>query len=249
MEVDSDLYMYRRYVNGMMVIDARSTLEQSPNGNELELTPEQSLGPFYPVVDFFSMDNDLTLVDDASAETAVPTVSPLESATSSSTCQVSDKTKCGCDNVNKSDYRGTINTTKDGSECVRWDDDWLSGYFSDEVVQMAGLEENYCRNPVNHTSGPGCYTFIDKYNKKYGTCVIPAWNPCSCEVEYGQPEEEEIDRVEGTGDRTMDVASNDTGEEVDASVLSEPAEEESIGSTGGVEDKMKGDAESANSLA
>ena len=74
--------------------------------------------------------------------------------------------KCGCDIVNKSDYRGTINTTKDGSECVRWDDDWLSGYFSDEVVDMAGLEENYCRNPVNHTSGPGCYTFIDQYNDK-----------------------------------------------------------------------------------
>jgi hypothetical protein len=59
----------------------------------------------------------------------------------------------------------------------------LSGYFSDEVVEMAGLEENYCRNPVNHTSGPGCYTFIDKYNKKGGTCVIPAWDPCSCELE------------------------------------------------------------------
>ena len=150
-EVDSDLYRYRSYVNGTMVIDARSTLEQSPNGNELELTPEQSPGQFYPVVDFFSiMDNDLTSVDDASAETAVPTVSPLESATSSSTCQVSDKTKCGCDIVNKSDYRDTINTTDDGSECVRWDDDWLSGYISDEVVEMAGLEENYCRNPVSH---------------------------------------------------------------------------------------------------
>ena len=61
--------------------------------------------------------------------------------------------------------------------------------------------------------------------------------------------EEEIDRVEGTGDRTMDVASNDTGEEVDASFPSEPAEEESIGSTRGVEDKVKGDAESAYSSA
>ena len=71
-EEDSNLYRYRSYVNGTMVIDARSTLEQSPNGNELELTPEQSPGPFYPVVDFFSMDNDLTSVDDASAETAVP---------------------------------------------------------------------------------------------------------------------------------------------------------------------------------
>ena len=105
-EVDSDLYMYRRYVNGTMVIDARSTLEQSPNGNELELTLEQSLGPFYPVVDFFSMDNDLTLVDDASAETAFPTISPLESATSSSTCQVSDKTKCGCETVRLSYHSG-----------------------------------------------------------------------------------------------------------------------------------------------
>jgi hypothetical protein len=45
----------------------------------------------------------------------------------------------------------------------------------------------------------------------------------------------------------MDVASNDTGEEVDASFPSEPAEEESIGSTRGVEDKVKGDAESAYS--
>ena len=52
--------------------------------------------------------------------------------------------------------------------------------------------------------------------------------------------EEEIDGGEGTGDGTMDEVSNGTREEFDVYVPLEPVEEESIGSTGGAEDKVKG---------
>ena len=67
-EVDSNLYGYGSYVNGTIVIDGSSSSSAftTTDGDEtlLDLTPEQSLGPFYPVIDFFSMDNDLTAVDD-----------------------------------------------------------------------------------------------------------------------------------------------------------------------------------------
>jgi hypothetical protein len=79
-ESDSDLYDYGSYVNGTIVIE--SEVSSSTGDATLEITPEQSLGPFYPIPDFFSMDNDLTAMDDASTQTANPTVSQ-ESATSS----------------------------------------------------------------------------------------------------------------------------------------------------------------------
>ena len=79
-ESDSDLYDYGSYVNGTIVIE--SEVSSSTGDATLEITPEQALGPFYPIPDFFSMDNDLTAMDDASTQTANPTVSQ-ESATSS----------------------------------------------------------------------------------------------------------------------------------------------------------------------
>jgi protocatechuate 3,4-dioxygenase beta subunit len=72
--VDSvGLYDYGSYVNGTIVIETSSS---TAGDAILEITPEQSLGPFYPIPDFFSMDNDLTSVDDSSAQTATPTGSP-----------------------------------------------------------------------------------------------------------------------------------------------------------------------------
>jgi hypothetical protein len=72
-EVDSgERFDYGSYVNGTIVIE---TSPSSTGDAILELTPEQALGPFYPIPDFFSMDNDLTAVDDTSASTANPTVS------------------------------------------------------------------------------------------------------------------------------------------------------------------------------
>jgi hypothetical protein len=67
-EVDSNLYSYGSYVNGTIVIDGKSSLAiATTDGDEslLVFTPDQPEGPFYPVNDFFSMDNDLTVVDDA----------------------------------------------------------------------------------------------------------------------------------------------------------------------------------------
>lgn len=94
-EVDNSLYSYGSYVNGTIVIDGTSSFETT-DGYEslLDLTPEQSLGPFYPVIDFFSMDNDLTAVDDeevsipkdnvipteSDVTTYIPTSSPVEAA-------------------------------------------------------------------------------------------------------------------------------------------------------------------------
>lgn len=77
-EVHNNLYSYGSYVNGTIVIDGASSFETT-DGDEslLVLTPEQSLGPFYPAIDFFSMDNDLTAVDDevpiAKDDSAMPT--------------------------------------------------------------------------------------------------------------------------------------------------------------------------------
>lgn len=83
-EVDSDLYSYGSYVNCTIVIDAASS--SSFTGEKyLELTPEQQLGPFYPVIDFFLMDNDLTAVDDASTTTEEPAPPTYFSTDTSST--------------------------------------------------------------------------------------------------------------------------------------------------------------------
>ena len=84
-EVDSNLYNYGSYVNGTIVIDGSSSSSAftTTDGDEslLDPTPEQSLGPFYPVIDFFSMDNDLTAVDDevpiAKDDSAMPTESDV----------------------------------------------------------------------------------------------------------------------------------------------------------------------------
>jgi hypothetical protein len=90
-EVDSNLYGYGSYVNGTIVINESSLSSAAfttTDGDEeslLVLTPEQSLGPFYPVIDFFSMDNDLTAVDDDDDEDSIAkdTVIPTESEVTS----------------------------------------------------------------------------------------------------------------------------------------------------------------------
>ncbi|KAL3816692.1 hypothetical protein ACHAXA_009131 [Cyclostephanos tholiformis] len=81
-EVDSNLYDYGSYVNGTIVIESGSSVTGDAI---LEVTPEQPLGPFYPIPDFFSLDNDLTAVDDKSTQTANPTLSPQTLVTSSPT--------------------------------------------------------------------------------------------------------------------------------------------------------------------
>ena len=86
-EVDSNLHSYGSYVNGTIVIDGKSSLAiATTDGDEslLLLTPDQPEGPFYPVIDFFSMDNDLTVVDVAE-DSGIPTENALISTSPSPT--------------------------------------------------------------------------------------------------------------------------------------------------------------------
>jgi hypothetical protein len=72
-EVDPSMYKFGSYVNGTIVVDANPSL----TGNTLLPTsPKQPEGPFYPVPQFFSMDNDLTTADDMATQTTYPTVAP-----------------------------------------------------------------------------------------------------------------------------------------------------------------------------
>ena len=123
--------------------------------------------------------------------TTSPSMLMISSTTSSlsptSTCRIADKSTCGCNNTQKSDYRGTINTTNEGTACARWDADWMS--FDGEAYQ-----ENYCRHPLtslNDTEGPGCYTSVNIFGNdglpKFSRCNIPACDPCKCTLTCEQP--------------------------------------------------------------
>jgi hypothetical protein len=97
------------------------------------------------------------------------------------------KTKCGCEDAGQSDYRGTISTTEDGKECERWDAEWMT--FDEDTIELAGLDENYCRNPFGNVLRAGCYTsdFGEDGLRKFSHCVIPTCHPCSCMPGCGQP--------------------------------------------------------------
>ena len=95
---------------------------------------------------------------------------------------VADNSMCGCEVFQKSDYRGTHNIAGNGAECLRWDSEWM--IFSGEIVESAGLDENYCRNPFDDATGPGCYTSADIFDEygepKMSACEIPACDASSC---------------------------------------------------------------------
>ena len=118
-----------------------------------------------------------------------PTASPVSLAAAiSSLCMVADNSMCGCEVFQKSDYRGTHNIAGNGAECLRWDSEWMS---FDEKVESAGLVENYCRNPFDDATGPGCYTSADIFDEygepKMSACEIPACDASSCMPPCGEP--------------------------------------------------------------
>ena len=84
-EIDDTTYKYGSYVNGTIVIG--DGLSSSTGEELLSVTPKQAEGPYYPEVDFFSMDNDLTtandIVIDADASTN-PTVGTDDDASTTS---------------------------------------------------------------------------------------------------------------------------------------------------------------------
>lgn len=61
------------------------------------------------------------------------------------------------------EYRGTLNVTKDGIPCQRWEHD------DPHVHVYNTLEENYCRNPDNATA-PWCYTMNP--DVRWQTCDV-----------------------------------------------------------------------------
>ena len=57
------------------------------------------------------------------------------------------------------EYRGTLNTTRDGEVCQRWDSQIPHTHNNKpEENPDRGLQENYCRNPDDEPKGPWCYT-------------------------------------------------------------------------------------------
>jgi hypothetical protein len=89
-----------------------------------------------------------------------------------------------------------ISTTEDGTECARWDSDWMR--FSDDFVRRAGLDKNYCRDPFDYDkvsdsrdSWPGCYTsstiFDEDGEPRFSHCVVPKCDPCSCMPRCDRP--------------------------------------------------------------
>ena len=80
-----------------------------------------------------------------------------------SACSGSDPSVCGCGNINQGDYRGTINKTKSGASCEKWDAEWIKERegvdldFLKHPRSYTGLEDNYCRNPDKDSKGAWCY--------------------------------------------------------------------------------------------
>ncbi|XP_019807018.1 plasminogen isoform X3 [Tursiops truncatus] len=69
-------------------------------------------------------------------------------------------------------YRGTMAKTKSGVACQKWSDNSPHvPNFSPEKYPLAGLDENYCRNPDNDKKGPWCYTTDP--GTRYDYCDIP----------------------------------------------------------------------------
>lgn len=78
---------------------------------------------------------------------------------------------CPLECVRKNDpkgkkYFGTINVTKTGIPCQRWDSKTPHKHQFDELAD----HENYCRNP-DEDNGPWCYTTND--TQRYDFCPVP----------------------------------------------------------------------------
>ena len=74
-------------------------------------------------------------------------------------------------------FAGNLSTTKSGKTCQRWDtqtphvtnnDAQKAERFPENSVELAG---NKCRNPLNASQGPWCYTTDPE--TRWEVCDIP----------------------------------------------------------------------------
>ena len=75
--------------------------------------------------------------------------------------------------LQQKDYRGTINVTRSGRTCQRWDAQTPHTHSNDPSAEpLAGLEDNnFCRNP-DFDEGAWCYTTDPEVRWEY--CDVPA---------------------------------------------------------------------------
>ena len=71
-------------------------------------------------------------------------------------------------------YRGTINVTKSGLKCQRWDTNYPNKVNYAPKTAKARAS-NFCRNPDNDAGGPWCYLAIGKNSNgnNWENCDIP----------------------------------------------------------------------------
>ncbi|XP_078621287.1 uncharacterized protein LOC144887761 [Branchiostoma floridae x Branchiostoma japonicum] len=80
-------------------------------------------------------------------------------------------------------YRGYVAVTKGGWACQRWDSQIPHRHeLTPEKFPDAGLEENYCRKPIDHSDITGPFCMTTDPNKPWDHCSIP---PCTCKEGNG----------------------------------------------------------------
>ncbi|KAI8504761.1 hypothetical protein Bbelb_178790 [Branchiostoma belcheri] len=65
-----------------------------------------------------------------------------------------------------STYRGSVNTTQSGLTCQHWDSQSPHAHNTTVTYPLAGLHENYCRNP-DGAARPWCYTTDPDVAREY----------------------------------------------------------------------------------
>jgi len=68
-------------------------------------------------------------------------------------------------------YRGTMNVARGQKTCVIWTASSSRMHYHPSKYPHAGLEENYCRNPVSEQS-PWCYTNVASGSWEW--CDVPS---------------------------------------------------------------------------
>lgn len=78
-------------------------------------------------------------------------------------------------------YQGTVNVTKSGKVCQRWDAKKPHVFNPPPNVFPEMLNaENYCRNAGGEVNVPWCYTMDP--DTRWQACDIPVCSKCTCSI-------------------------------------------------------------------